>query len=246
MSRFRFVSAHRQEHSVKRLCAAVEVSRSGYYAWCARPPSPRLVDDAHLTNAIFDVYVASRRTYGAPRVHGQLKRADTHVGVKRVARLMREHQLVGAHSRKKWRPGRPDIAPAPDLLNRDFSASRPNERWVADITEFRTGQGKLYLAGVRDLYGKGLVGWAMAERQTSELVIDAVVMAVTRRAPVERLVHHSDKGCQYTALDFTNRLMDLGLVPSYGSTGDCYDCEDPRVEDSCGLGGSRASLLRAA
>lgn len=223
MSRFRFVSAHRQDHSVKRLCSAVEVSRSGYYAWCGRPPSDRVVADAHLTNAIFDVYVASRRTYGAPRIHGQLKRLDTHVGCKRVARLMRQHGLVGAHSRKKWRRGRPDIAPAPDLLNRDFTATRPNEAWVADITEFATGEGKLYLAGVRDLYGKGLVGWAMAERQTSELVIDAVVMAVTRRDPAGQLVHHSDKGCQYTSLEFTNRLMDLGLVPSYGSTGDCYD-----------------------
>jgi hypothetical protein len=131
--------------------------------------------------------------------------------------------LVGVHSRKKWRRGRLEVAPAPDLLKRDFSASRPDERWVADITEFMTGEGKLFLAGVKDLYGRGLVGWSMGTRQTSELVIEAVSMAVARRDPLIPPLHHSDKGCQYTSLDFTNRLHELGLVPSYGSTGDCYD-----------------------
>jgi transposase InsO family protein len=103
--------------------------------------------------------------------------------------------LVGVHSRKKWRRGRLETAPAPDLLQRDFSASRPDERWVADITEFMTGEGKLFLAGVTDLYGRGLVGWSMGTRQTSELVIEAVLMAVARRDPVIPPLHHSDKGC---------------------------------------------------
>lgn len=200
-----------------------KVSRSGYYAWASRPPSPRCVDDAYLADTIRDIYRRSRCTYGAPRVHGQLCRVGTRVGRKRVARLMAELDLVGVHSRKKWRRGRLDVAPAPDLLKRDFSASGPDERWVADITEFMTGEGKLYLAGVRDLYGRGLVGWSMGDRQTSELVIEAVSMAVARRDPIAPPVHHSDKGCQYTSLDFTNRLRELGLVPSYGSTGDCYD-----------------------
>jgi hypothetical protein len=109
---------------------------------------------------------------------------------------MAELALVGVHSRKKWRRGRLDVAPAPDLLKRDFSASRPDERWVADITEFMTGEGKLFLAGVKDLYGRGLVGWSMGTRQTSELVIEAVSMAVARRDPVIPPLHHSDKGCQ--------------------------------------------------
>lgn len=200
-----------------------KVSRSGYYAWASRPPSERCIDDAYLTEAIRDIYQRSRSTYGAPRIHGQLCRIGTRVGRKRVARLMADADLVGVHSRKKWRRGRLDVASAPDLLKRDFSASAPNERWVADITEFMTGEGKLFLAGVRDLYGRGLVGWSMGTRQTSELVIEAVSMAVARRDPGEDLVHHSDKGCQNTSLDFTNRLGDLGLVPSYGSTGDCYD-----------------------
>jgi putative transposase len=199
------------------------VSRSGYYAWASRAPSSHCVDDAYLADTIREIYRRSRCTYGAPRVHGQLSRAGTRVGRKRVARLMAELDLVGVHSRKKWRRGRLDVAPAPDLLKRDFSATRPNERWVADITEFMTGEGKLFLAGVKDLYGRGLVGWSMGTRQTSELVIEAVSMAVARRDPVIPPLHHSDKGCQYTSLDFTNRLHDLGLVPSYGSTGDCYD-----------------------
>ena len=190
-----------------------KVSRSGYYAWASRAPSPRCVDDAYLADTIREIYRRSRCTYGAPRVHGQLCRAGTRVGRKRVARLMAELDLVGVHSRKKWRRGRLDVAPAPDLLKRDFSASRPNERWVADITEFMTGEGKLFLAGVKDLYGRGLVGWSMGTRQTSELVIEAVSMAVARRDPGIPPLHHSDKGCQYTSLDFTNRLHELGLVP---------------------------------
>ena len=112
---------------------------------------------------------------------------------------MAQEALVGVHTRKKWRRGPLDVAPAGDLLKRNFSASRPNERWVADITEFSTGEGKLLLAGVRDLCGHGLVGWSMGNRQTSELVIEAVTMAVARREPDTELIHHSNKGCQYTS-----------------------------------------------
>jgi len=223
VSRFRFVSDHRDKYPVKRLCELAEVSRSGFYDWASRPLSERFVDDAFLSDQIRDIHLRSRRTYGAPRVHGQLKRAGCRVGRKRVARLMADNRLVGAHARRKWRRGKIRVAPAPDLLKRDFTATRPNERWVADITEFATDEGKLFLAGVRDLYSKALVGWSMSDRATSELVIDAVVMAVGRREPDGPLIHHADQGTQYTALDFTNRLEDLGLVPSYGSVGDAYD-----------------------
>lgn len=223
MTGFRFVSSHEDTYPVNKLCELVGVSRSGYYEWAERGPSRRTVDDAYLEDTIRQIHHRSRRTYGAPRVEGQLRHLGVCVGRKRVARLMRDAHLVGAHSRKKWRRGRLETAPAGDLLNRDFHASRPNERWVADVTEFHTGEGKLFLAGVRDLYGRGLVGWAMSERQTAELVIDAMVMAVGRRNPTGPLVHHSDKGSTYTALSFTQHLDDLGLFPSYGSTGDCYD-----------------------
>jgi len=220
---FHFVSSHEDLYPVEKLCAHAGVSRSGYYAWTSRGPSERTVADAHLEDTIRTIHHRSRRTYGAPRVEGQLRHLGICVGRKRVARIMRQAHLVGAHSRKKWRRGKLDVAPAPDHLNRNFSASRPNETWVADVTEFATGEGKLFLAGIRDLYGRGLVGWAMGERQNADLVIDAMVMAVGRRDPDGPLLHHSDKGSTYTALSFTQRLEDLGLFASYGSTGDCFD-----------------------
>jgi transposase InsO family protein len=224
VSRFRFVDDHRDVYDVKRLCRAVEISRSGYYAWKGRCPSPRAVADAELLARIRQVHRDSRRTYGAPRVHGVLARMGCRVGRKRVARLMRAHGLVGAHNRKKWRGHRPEVAPAPDRLHRNFTAHRPNSRWVADVTEFPTGEGKLFLAGIRDLCHRGLVGWAMSEHNDHELVVDALVMALGRcTADVDGLVHHSDKGSPYTSLDFCAAADVAGLTVSFGSTGDCFD-----------------------
>lgn len=224
MSRFRFVADHRDAYPVKRLCDVAEVSRAGFYAWACRPPAPRVVADEQLVLEIDEIYVESRRTYGAPRVHGQLTRRGRHVGCKRVARLMRSKGFVGAHSRKKWRRHRPDVAPAPDRLNRDFTAPRPNLRWVGDITEFPTGEGKLYLAGIRDLCHRGLVGWSIGEHQDAELVVDALVMALGRCQPDdEGLIHHSDKGTQYTSTAFCATATLAGLQVSFGSTGDCFD-----------------------
>jgi len=182
-----------------------------------------VLDDAELANESFDIHRASRPTYGAPRVEGQLRhRGRSHLR-KLVARIMAECGLVGAHSRKKWRRRRPDTAPAPDLLNRDFSAARSNQRWVADITEFRCRDGKLYLAGIKDLHERGLAGWSMGERQTTDLVVNALVMALARRHPDSDLVHHADRGSQYTSLEFTNRLGDWKINASYSSAGDCFD-----------------------
>ena len=224
MSRFRFVDDHRDRYPVKRLCTLVEVSRQGYYAWRRRPPSLRALDDEALLRVIRIIHVERRRTYGAPRVHGQLARRGHHVGRKRVARLMRANHLVGAHCRKRWRRGRPDVAPAPDLLERDFTAARPNQRWVADISEFPTREGPLHVAGIRDLCHRGLVGWAMGAHADAELVVDALVMALNRATPdTTGLVHHSDRGSQYTSLDFTTAATLAGLKVSFGSTGDCYD-----------------------
>lgn len=222
MSRFRFVDDHAIEYPVKRLCELVEVSRSGFYAWRDRPPSPRQVADAELTVEIRQIHERSRGTYGAPRVEGQLRRAGRCHGVKRVARLMRSEGLVGAHARRTWRCGRADTAPAGDLLERDFTAARPDERWVADITEFATDDGKLYLAGILDLCDRSCVGWSMHERATADLVIDALVMAIQRRDP-DGVTHHSDHGSVYTSLRFANHLEDYGLVASFGTVGDCFD-----------------------
>lgn len=205
------------------LCRLVEVPRATYYRWASTAVSDRLLDDAWLANRIFDIHTASRRTYGSPRVWGQLRRNGVRVGEKRVARIMAELGLVGAHSRRKWRRGRPDTAPAPDLLNRDFTAERSDLRWVADITEFACVDGKLHLAGIKDLHDQGLAGWSMGERQTTDLVVNALVMALARRHPDGDLVHHADRGSQYTAVEFSNRLADWDVNASFGSTGDCFD-----------------------
>ena len=222
MSRFRFVEDHQDPYPVKRLCELVEVSRSGFYAWRDRPLSDRAVDDAELVVEIRAIHERSRGTYGAPRVEGQLRRGGRYHGTKRVARLMRAEGLVGAHARRKWRCGKTDTAPAGDLLERDFTAAAPDQRWVADITEFATDDGKLYLAGILGLCDRACVGWSMHERATADLVIDALVMAIQRREP-DGVTHHSDHGSVYTSLRFANHLEDYGLVASFGSVGDCYD-----------------------
>lgn len=222
MSR-RFVSEHAGAYPVQRLCELVDVKRSSYYEWVSRPLSEHYLDDAQLANEIYDIHVASRCTYGAPRVAGQLQNGGRRHGRKRVARIMAECGLVGAHSRRKWRRGRANTAPASDLLERDFSAERSDQRWVADITEFHCRDGKLFLAGIKDLHDQGLAGWSMGERQTTDLVVNALVMALARRDPDGELIHHADRGSQYTSLEFTNRLGDWKIHASYGSTGDCYD-----------------------
>ncbi len=195
MSR-RFVSEHASAYPVQRLCELVDVKRSSYYEWVSRSLSDHYVADAWLANDIYDIHVATRRTYGAPRVEGQLRHHGRCHSRKRVARIMAECGLVGAHSRRKWRRGRAITAPAPDLLERDFTARRSDERWVADITEFHCRDGKLYLAGIKDLHDQGLAGWSMGERQTTDLVVNALVMALARRTPDGELVHHADRGSQ--------------------------------------------------
>lgn len=222
MSR-RFVSEHAHTHPVTRLCALVEVPRSSFYEWHSRPLSAHALGDAWLANEIHDIHVASRRTYGAPRVHGQLRNRGRRHGRKRVARIMGECSWVGVHGRKRWRRGKVDTAPAGDLLDRDFTAERSNQRWVADVTEFHCVDGKLFLAGIKDLCDQGLAGWSMGERHTTDLVVNALVMALARRVPEGDLLHHADHGSPYTSLEFTNRLRDWNVTASYGTVGDCFD-----------------------
>ncbi|QYG95851.1 IS3 family transposase (plasmid) [Iamia sp. SCSIO 61187] len=224
MTGFRFVDEHQAEYRISDLCRVAGASRSGFYAWRSRGPSERHLADAELLGEIRAIHEASRGTYGAPRVRGQLRRRGRRVSRKRVARLMATNGLVGAHSRRRWRRGRhPAMVPAPDLLNRDFTAPHSDLRWVADITEFACCDGKLYLAGIRDLHDRGLAGWSMGERQTTDLVVAALVMALGRRRPAGELVHHADHGPQYTSVEFTNRLADWDLAGSYGSVGDAFD-----------------------
>ena len=223
MNRFRFVSDHAADFGVTRLCKALKMSRSGYYDWKRRPISAHAKRDGELAELIEEIHTRSRTTYGSPRVHAELRRLDQRCSRKRVARLMAAKGLVGAHARRKWRRGRPDVAPAPDLVNRDFTATRPDEIWAADVTQFWTQEGWLYFAGVIDLYSRRVVGWAMSSSPDADLVIDALLMGFERRRPDEKLIHHSDRGAIYTSLAFGNRAAELGVTRSFGSTGDCYD-----------------------
>jgi len=209
------------------LCSVLGVTRAGYYAWRRRGPSRRARGDAELKSLIGRIFVESLETYGAPRVHAELREAHgLRVARKRVARLMRQLDLEGVLRRgKRRRTTIPDpaAAPAPDLVGRRFTAARPNELWLADITYLPTREGWLFLAVVLDAYSRRIVGWSMRDDLKAELVVDALGMAVTRRKPPAGLVHHSDRGSQYTSLAFGATLRESGLVASMGRRGDAYD-----------------------
>jgi putative transposase len=223
---FRFVAAKKAEHSIQIMCRVLGVSRSGYHAWAAREPSTRAVADQRLTGRIAEIHEQSRKTYGSPRVHAELRLEDgVRVGRKRVERLMR---LAGLSGQIKRRRGKTTIRvqgvrTAPDLVERDFNPTAVNRLWCADITYIRTWEGWLYLASVMDCYSRRIVGWAMADHLHADLVVDALEMAVARRHPGRGVIHHSDQGSQYTSLLFTRRCRGVGIEVSMGSRGDCFD-----------------------
>ena len=201
------------------MCSLLDVSRSGYYGWRDRPPSKRAMDDEVLTEKIADVYEDSRRTYGYRRVTAELiDEQGEQVGRHRVARLMRKAQLQGVTRRKFCRTTRRDdrARPAPDLLDRDFTATAPDQRWVADITYVPTWAGFLFLATVLDVFTRQVVGWSMSSNQNTELVTRALQMAVRRRRPTGVVVHHSDQGCQ-GGFQWSSQHLDDGGVPQWGS-----------------------------
>ena len=223
---YRLIDAERTRLPVSQLCRVLGVSRAGFYAWKSRPPSARAAADQELTEQILEVHQRSRGTYGAPRVHAELQLDHgVHVGRKRVARLMRTAGLVGCHRRRRRGLTRrdPQAAPAPDLVQRTFTATAPDRLWTADITYTPTWTGWLYLAVVLDVFSRRVVGWAMADHLRTELVVDALDMAIWNRRPQPGLVHHSDQGCQYTSLAFGRRLRESEIVASMGSVGDCFD-----------------------
>ena len=206
------------------------------------------MDDEVLTEKIADVYEDSRRTYGYRRVTAELiDEQGEQVGRHRVARLMRKAQLQGVTRRKFCRTTRRDdrARPAPDLLDRDFTATAPDQRWVADITYVPTWAGFLFLATVLDVFTRQVVGWSMSSNQNTELVTRALQMAVRRRRPTGVVVHHSDQGCQYTSYDFARACRAARVERSMGSVGDCFDCEDPLVAVRP-LEGSQPLSLRVA
>jgi putative transposase len=192
------MSAHQARFPIATMARVLGVSEAGYYAWRQRPPSAHAVADAALLKRVRTIHASSRETYGVPRVHAELRAGGEKHGRKRIARLMRAAGLVGASRRRNGVTTTrrdPDARPAPDLVDRDFTAAAPNQLWVADITFVPTANGFLYLAGVLDAWSRKIVGWAMANHLRAELVLDAMEMAVGQRRPKD-VIHHSDQGSQ--------------------------------------------------
>ena len=224
---FQLIDQERAHHAVSRLCSVLNVTRQGYWAWKQRPVSRRRREDERLKPRILEAWDASDQTYGAPRLHAELRLgAGVAVAKKRVARLMRELEIQGVSRRRgRVRTTIPDkrATPAPDLVNRDVSVERPDQTWVADITYLPTHEGWLFLAAVMDLYSRKIVGWSMREDLEAPLVVDAISMAIARRKPKPGLVHHSDRGSQYTSIAMGRTLRDSKITDSMGSKGDPWD-----------------------
>ena len=218
------MSGHQAHYPIATMCRVLEVSTSGYYAWRQREPSARAQADDKLQARIKAIHDESRGTYGRPRIHAELRADGVGVGGKRVARLMRRAGLQGVSRRRRVRTTRRnrEARPVPDLVERNFTADRPDKLWVADITYIPTWAGFLYLAVVVDAFSRRVVGWAMATHLRTELVLEALNMAISQRRP-QAVIHHSDQGTQYTSIAFGQRCNEVGVRPSTGSAGDCYD-----------------------
>lgn len=223
--KYQFIAMHRQDYPISTLCRVLEVSVSGYYAWLKRAPSRRSQEDALLSERICHIYRANRQVYGSPRMHAALHADGQACGKKRVARLMRSSGLRAKPRRHRTRTtdSQHDHPIAENVLGRDFTADAPNTRWVADITVIWTMQGWLYLAVVLDIFSRMVVGWAMDGHSFAVLVENALQMALARRHPEPGLLHHSDRGSQYTCHDYQALLASYGIVVSMSRKGDCYD-----------------------
>jgi putative transposase len=223
--KYQFITAHQQEYPIKTLCRVLGVSVSGFYAWRRRPLSRRSQENTVLGERIVQLYHANRQVYGSPRIHAALHTEGQRCGRKRVARLMRSCGLSARMRRHRTRTtdSQHEHPVAPNLLNRDFTASAPNTKWVADITAIWTMEGWLYLAVVLDIFSRMVVGWAMDSHRDGLLVEQACVMALARRRPEPGLLHHSDRGSQYTCQDYQALLAHSGIVVSMSRKGDCYD-----------------------
>jgi putative transposase len=218
------MTANQAMFPIQTMCKLFGVSRAGYYAWRERAASARSKADAALTQRIKAIHEASRQTYGAPRIHAELVDDGIHVGRKRVERLMKAAGLAGVSRRKSARTTFRDerVRPASDLVDRNFHAEGPDQLWVADITYIPTWAGFLYLAVVLDAFSRRIIGWAMSHSLKTQLVLDALNMAIGQRKPRD-VIHHSDQGSQYTSVAFGLRCREAGVRPSMGSVGDAYD-----------------------
>ena len=224
--KYRFIKAHRDQFPVSLICKMLNVSRSGYYAWLNSPESSRAREDKRLLSEIKRVYLDNRKVYGSPRIHDELRKRGIRCGRKRVARLMREGGLRSL-ARKKFKAttgSKHKYPVAENVLNRRFEQEAPNRVWLADITFVWTREGWLYLAALMDLFSRMIVGWAMDERITRYLAINALNMAVVRRKPAGiALLHHSDRGSQYASGDYQNVLKANDIRCSMSRKGNCYD-----------------------
>jgi len=223
---FGFIAAEKAHHKIATMCRVLGVSRSGFHAWATRRPCARRLQDERLLERIREIHKDNRRVYGSPRIHAELVMADgERVGRKRVERLMRQAGLSGLVARRRGRTTIrvPGVRVCEDLVDRAFLASAPDRLWVADITYLRTWQGWLYLVAVQDVFSRRIVGWAMADHMRTELVLDALQMALARRRPAPGLIWHSDQGSQFVSLAFGQQARAAGIAQSMGSRGDCFD-----------------------
>lgn len=223
--KYLIIKAHAGQLRVEWMAEALKVSTSGYYAWLIRPESKRTKDNRRLVVEIKVAHKASKRTYGSPRIHKELKARGVTCSLNRVARLMRQ-QGIRAKSKRKFirtTDSKHSLPVAPNLLNRCFEAGLPNQIWLSDITYIPTKQGWLYLAAVLDMHSRRIVGWAMDKRMKTHLVVDAISMAIGHRKPDKGLVHHSDRGSQYCSHDYRNILKEHGFICSMSRKGNCWD-----------------------
>ena len=223
--RFALIDAEKAKYPLAVLCAALEVSRSGYYAWKERPAPARAKADEQLGVEIVAIHRRSRCTYGSPRVHADLRAKGRRVGEKRVARLMREKGLAAQRKRRFRRTtdSNHDRPIAPNVLDRNFVQEAPNQVWVTDVTYIFTAEGWLYLAAMLDLFSRRVVGWATSDTNDRFLALDALYRALRARRPRAGLVHHSDRGSPYASEDYRDALRDRGITASMSRIGDCWD-----------------------
>ena len=224
--RYQFIEKHRDEYPITLMCRILEVTRSGYYKWRNEPLSGRKMADLLLLAHIKDIFTESRETYGSYRIYIELSEQAIRCGRKRIARLMREYDLEPKTVRSfkvVTTDSKHNLPIAPNRLNQKFSADRPDQIWLSDITYVRTAQKWLYLAVVLDLYSRRIVGWAMSDSLHRQLVIDALQMALTTRRPPPGLLHHSDRGSQYASDDYQALLTRNQMVSSMSRKGNCYD-----------------------
>ena len=224
--KYAFIASYEVEFSVKSMCRVLGVKRSGYYAWKKRPLSTRAQENAELLEKIREAFEVCRRVYGSPRIRHYLVRKGHSCGRHRVARLMRQAHLVAKRAYKRHPQTTkqcPGARIAPNLLNQQFTADGPNQKWVGDITSIDTAEGWLYLASILDLYSRRVVGWSMADRMDSSLAENAWKMAVNNRQPEPNLLHHTDRGSQYTSEAYRHLLAIIHCQVSMSRTGNCYD-----------------------